>query len=289
MARRIVRLLPALVGVLALTAFIPFIQSQSAGFSVKTWLDPFTPGRARDFLAHVFYPLPMAIVLGVWTVNRLWKSNSPALPPDGKSRDFRNLAPLVALAAVPIAIVVFSALVQSALRSRYAIAASLCVAPVAALTTVSLPRSWLLITALMLTALGFSQMRGEANLRASMGRDLADRVARYRSENPPLPIIFVDRGEAFNLLGTAPDLAARVSIADQRQPGIPLRGFRIYESEMIEKLARFYPAPPRVTLTQIRAMGRFHLIAPVEDLAVFLQELPLRHVSDTIYEPILFR
>jgi hypothetical protein len=275
--QRILHLLPALAGPIVLLPFVFFIKSQGAGLTVKTWLHPFSPRLAREFLEAVFYPLAMVIVLAVWWIARLLQKE--------KSEEPRNLwpmLPLIALASVPGIIIVFSALVQSALLSRYAITAVLAAAPVAALLANQLHRRPLIVMALGLIGLGFFQLRGESNLHIGMQQALDDQIATLRSD--ALPIIFADRGDACALIVAAPDLTPRVSILDLRQNGIELSRFRLYEIEMVGKVSEFYPMPPLIASQKLQGIGQFHLIAAPDDLSMLFREVRLKQIGDWLYE-----
>jgi len=283
---RIIRVLPALAGPIALLPFISFVHTQAQGLSVKTWVDPFTFYQARQFLQDVLCSLPLAMVLAIWAIGQMRRRISSPVT----SADRQNLraacVPMLCLIAVPLVIVAFSAMVQSALISRYAIAASLSLAPLVAMLSQNTSRRALFITAILLSGLTVMELHGVASRRAIALRTLTDRSNELENEQPALPIVFADRADATELQRFSPDLLSRMSIVDQREPGVVLRDFRRYEIEMVGKVAAFYPTPPLITPAQMAVVGRFHLIAQPDDRANLLLELPMRHVGGDVYESL---
>jgi hypothetical protein len=283
---RIIRVLPALAGPIALAPFVPFVHTQAQGLSVKTWVDPFTFYQARQFLQDVLCSLPLVIVLAIWAIGQMRRRVSSPVT----SADRQNLRaaciPMLCLIAVPLVVVAFSAMVQSALISRYAIAASLSLAPLVAMLSQNTSRRALFITAILLSGLTVMELHGVASRRAIALRTLTDRSNELENEQPALPIVFADRADATELQRFSPDLLSRMSIVDQREPGVVLRDFRRYEIEMVGKVAAFYPTPPLITPAQMAVVGRFHLIAQPDDRANLLLELPMRHVGGDVYESL---
>jgi hypothetical protein len=147
-------------------------------------------------------------------------------------------------------------------------------------------RRALFITAILLSGLTVMELHGVASRRAIALRTLTDRSNELENEQPALPIVFADRADATELQRFSPDLLSRMSIVDQREPGVVLRDFRRYEIEMVGKVAAFYPTPPLITPAQMAVVGRFHLIAQPDDRANLLLELPMRHVGGDVYESL---
>lgn len=286
LSARIVRVLPTLAGPLSLLPFLVFIRTQAQGLSVKTWVDPFSFHLARDFMQQILCPVALVIAVAIWSIGRVMRSASlPATSVD--RRRLRTASVLMlSLVAVPLVIVAFSAVVQSALISRYAIAATLSLAPFVAMLAENQSRRLLFLLAILLSGFTVMELHTVAGSRSSALQTLTDRRDELQNEQPPLPIVFADRADATALQTFAPDLFSRMSIADQRQPGVVLGNFRVYEIEMVGKLAAFYPTPPLVTPDQMRGMGRFHLIALPQDMQNLMLEVPMRQVGTDVYESV---
>jgi hypothetical protein len=284
--RRLFRLLPAVAGPLALMPFLWFIHTQSARLTVKTWLDPFSFFLAGQFLVDVLCTLPLLAAVAAWVIGQLLPR--PAVEAGSVDRQARLAAavPLLAMALVPIAIVVFSATVQSALRPRYAIAAALILAPVTAMLAAPLGRYGFISLAIVLSGLTVMRLHGEANSRQSQLQVLSSRRDALESQSPALPIFLTDRGSATELIAFAPELFPRMHLLDMRQPGVELSNYRLYETEMVGKVDAFYRLPPLVAVSQLKTFGNFNLIAPSDDLPTLLLEQPLYHVDAMVYRAI---
>jgi hypothetical protein len=280
---RLIRLLPAAAGPIALAPFLWFVHTQAAGLTVKTWLDPYSPFLAGQFMVDVLCTLPLLAAVVAWVIGQL-------LPPSiikTRSADRQPLleaaVPLLAMVLVPIAIIVFSATVQSALRPRYAIAAALILAPITAMLAAPLGRYVLVGVAIALSSLTVMKLHGEASYRETQLQVLTDNRDTLESQSPALPIYLTDRGNATELLNFAPELFPRMHLLDLRKRGIYLTNYRLYETRMIGKVNAFYPLPPLVRVDRLEGVGKFNLIAPNEDMLTLLQEQPLDHIDGMVY------
>jgi uncharacterized membrane protein len=283
---RIIRVLPTVLGPLALLPFIPFIRAQAQGLTVRTWVDPFTFHTARDFALGVLCPLPLLIALAIWAMGKLLGCKSRTMSEVNLPRQRFATVPLLFIALVPAIIIAFSATVQSALIPRYAVASGLVLAGFVALLAQNRSATLLVLLAIALSGYSVLELHSASASRAGDMVQLVSQRDELIGETPPLPIAFADRAGATQLQFFAPDLLPRISLIDQRQPGVDLRNFRLYEIEMVGKVSPYYTTPPLVTPAQLAAMGRFHLIANSDDMKTLLLELPLRHISGDIYEPI---
>jgi hypothetical protein len=286
MLGRILRVLPTIAGPLALLPFLPFIRTQHQGITVKTWVDPFSFHGARDFAMDVLCALPLLIAVVVWAIGRLMQRTtvSPA-PVDARGRRAASF-PMLSLILVPLVIIAFSAVRQSALIPRYAIAAALVLAPLVALLAENRSGVLLFFMAVLLSGLTVLDLHGVSATHAGDLRILTDRRNEMESEQPPLPMVFADRADATTLRAFAPDLLPRISILDQREPGFVLGDFRTYEIEMVGKVAPYYPIAPLITPAQLAGMGRFHLVGIPSDMQTILLEVPMRYVGGDVYEAV---
>jgi Na+-transporting methylmalonyl-CoA/oxaloacetate decarboxylase gamma subunit len=283
---RILRVLPTIAGPLALLPFLPFIRTQHEGISIKTWIDPITFHLARDFMQMVLCPLSLLIAVLIWAIGKLIERSRPMEEPIDRLSIRVATVPMLSLILVPLIIVAFSAVVQSALIPRYAIATVLSVGALVALLAQNRSGPLLFLLAIGLSGYTAMELRSVAGSRLGDLNILTTERNEMEGEQPPLPIVFANRADAAQLQAFAPDLASRIMLIDERQPGVELRNFRTYEIEMGTKVAAFYPMPPLLTPDQLKAMGRFHLMAPTEDWQSLLLEVPMKHVSGDVYEPL---
>jgi hypothetical protein len=240
----------------------------------------------------ILSPLPLFIAVAIWAIGRLvQQKTSIGITNDSPPPDRRPLwiaaVPMFALVLVPMIIIAFSAVVQSALIPRYAISAALPLAAFVALLAKNRSATLLFLMALALSGFSVLELHSVASSRAGDLKQLADWRDETAADPAGLPIIFADRADATRLAAFAPDLAPRISIFDQRQTDISLRDFRTYELEMTGKVANFYPTPPLILPEQLAKLGQFHLIvSDPADMQNILLELPLKHDGKTIYEPL---
>ena len=284
--RKIRRVAPAAVGILALLPFLWDIRTQAAGLTQATFLVQFSPRAARDFLVEVFYPLPMLILLAGWSAGQLLRQTTHSAPYQWAGR-MRATVPLMSLAAVPVIILLFSALVQSALRPRYAVVATFAIAPVAAMLAASLRPRMLCAIALPLLVMGFMQIFGTARMHAEVQKITTAQSVAARQDAPSVPIVFADRGDAIELAEVAPDLFSRIVLIDERgNSAVQMSSQRRYELEMTDKARKYYPTPPLIPARQLYDFKQVRILGNSDDLSRILLETPMRRVSDNLYEPV---
>ena len=208
-------------------------------------------------------------------------------PTQTRAAMMRSTLPLLSLALVPLGILIFSALVQSALRPRYALVSTFAILPVAALLASSFRPRVMIAVAVPLAFMGFMQISGTARMHAEVQRINASEAARARLDSPNVPIIFADRGDAMELADLAPDLASRITVVDERRvPEAQLSDRRRYDLEMMRKAREFYPTPQLLTPLQLASFDRIRVVAGNDDLARLLQEIPMRRVGENLFEPV---
>ncbi|HEX4123256.1 MAG TPA: glycosyltransferase family 39 protein [Tepidisphaeraceae bacterium] len=284
--RRLIRLLPAAAGPVALAPFLFFIRTQSAGLTVKTWLDPFSAFLAGQFLVDVLCTLPLLVAVAAWVIGQLIRSTGNDRRIEDRPALLAATVPMLAMALVPVTIVIFSAMVQSALRPRYAIAAALVLGPVAAMLGARLGRYVLVGLAVALSGLAVMKLHGVESLRQTQLDTLTYRRDAVENQDPALPIYLTDRGQATELLTFAPELFPRMHLLDMREPGIALDNYRLFETETIGKVSPYYPLPPLVPAAHLQEIGKFDLIAPEDDLPALLLEVPMVHREGLVYEAV---
>ena len=275
---RLIAIMPMMAGPVALLPFLWWIRDQSAGLSVKTWLDPFSFYTTKAFLGQVLCPLALFVVAAAWVINQLMRRAKHA-----GELDRQMALPLFSLAFVPLIIVIFSATVQSALRSRYAIPATLALAPLAAMIASRIDKRMIIAMIFVLGGVSVLELHGNANRRGALAARLSvERRMLAGGSN----VLFAARSDAVELQQFAPDLAEQIAVLDVTGSGAVVRDFRRYENDMLRKTAEWYPTPPLVFSENLAALplgSHDLLVSPTEDLPAILEHHALVHIADDIY------
>jgi len=170
------RLLPAVVGPVALALCTPFYLGQRAALTTATWIPDLTiVGALFLFIVALLTP-PLGVALIGWAASRLMQPRLAT--PSGPSAEGRfALGPalLVSQALVPVALAIFSLAVQPAMQPRYSIAAALVTAPLVAFAA---SRSTPLFRTITIAAIAVSS----AMLLVGEGRTARDRIRVERAD-----------------------------------------------------------------------------------------------------------
>lgn len=191
---------PMLCGPLALLACVPFYLGQRRALSTATWVAPVSMEQLVAFLADYFWWMGLFVPLVLWAIVRLvqqWRG-ARTLVARVSTWD-RDMLALVALAAVPLILVIFSVVVQPSLVRRYAIPGLLAWVPVAAFVLADVPR---VVRALVLAghlALAVALVRGQvAGAHRATAELLADASA-IRGEGSGATVVCRTRQRAYAL------------------------------------------------------------------------------------------
>lgn len=170
---RINRIAPALVGIVALVACSPLLIGQRSSVSERSWIEELSWSQFAH-LADTFWlaliPLLSLAIIAIAMVGsrgRSSRSQAASLVNDP------SLAALLALAAMPVALVILS-LLQPVMLDRYALTSLLAWAPLAAFAAHVMPR------AARYAAVGVLAIVGLARVGAQIGiaRQVAGMIAR---------------------------------------------------------------------------------------------------------------
>ncbi len=274
--RRVRAVAPMLSGPLALLLCTPFYLGQRQALTTATWVAPMNAAQLQAFLADYFvwvgFVLPLAGWLGVRLLQhardgRSFPSRSSLARPD-------TLA-LLALAAVPIIVVVFSAVVQPSLIRRYAIPALLCWAPLIAfaLADMRLPARAVVLAGQL--ALGVVLVRAQVLGVRQVVRDLSADAASIRATGPDASVVCRTRQRLYQLAAPAagepaPGTGVCRFLDFDEATAQTVRGaaatdpngvrFLTVERDVARVHARIYGFPALSPVEQLRQRDRFYLL-----------------------------
>jgi hypothetical protein len=186
------RLLAAMgVGVLALVAWLPVYARQRHVLSVRTWIEPVSRDQLTEFLTAFYAWLPLVLVLLAVAGHEALRRRRAI----GEAVEVSTAqAALLGLLALPLALVVFSVVVQPTLIDRYALPAVAGLACVGAIAVARLPIQLQLL--LLVGALGLHAraLRERAGSAVTFDAGVRGRVrAANAIASDPRPVIATDR------------------------------------------------------------------------------------------------
>lgn len=269
---------PVLAGPAALAACIPLLLGQRAGLSVSTWVDPLNVEQGKDYVKDLLAIWPLAIVAAGFLLLRLF-GGSMQEQPDQQVR-FRPLAGMAALGAMALFIPIFSAIIQPALVSRYAIV-SVAAISVAAAAAMQHTRWWM--TGLVCVGLATYSTWSLHRLTVKWtGFDSnVDRLAvALREKTDRLPLIFDMRQALYPLCAAYPEFQGRSYFwGATSNPSPYSQNFKQYELDMARRVERFYGWPKVMDQTEFDKLNHGIVVCISADANQVEQALPERKAS----------
>jgi hypothetical protein len=268
-----------------------FLPSQRAALSA-TWVEPVNVEQVIKFFTDLFPPYPILIVAGAAGLTLLYRSlmRERMLPPRAV---LAREAGLVALVLVAVVLLVFSAAVQPALVSRYAMMTVLGLPALAAYLLGRAPKPILIAACVGLIVIGSYGLQRQSNKWAGPNgyhNQLEAVVADLRRETGDSPILFDLRQYLYPVCHAAPDLAPRCFFWDfELKPNLPRSDFRICERDVARAIHRFYRPPGLLQEDRLAEVQRIYLVTqPLpETVRRVEQELPgytPRQVGGSLFE-----
>ncbi len=191
---------PMLCGPLALLACVPFYLGQRRALSTATWVAPVSMEQLVAFLADYFWWMGLFVPLVVWTIVRLVQQRKGQRTVVARLSTWdRDLQALVALAAVPLILVVFSVAVQPSLVRRYAIPGLLAWVPVAALLLADVPRVVRTLVLAGHVALAVALVRGQVEGTHRATAELVADAGAIRAQGTGATVVCRTRQRAYAL------------------------------------------------------------------------------------------
>ena len=238
------RLAPAAAGVVVLLALAPMALSQRASAAPVLWVHPLSAAQVeqmtRQFIPAVFV-VGLALLL---LADALRRREGDALATSGRDP---GVAALLALAAMPLVLVVLSAVLTPSMVFRYAIVATLAWAPVAALCAERFGRGAraALLAALVLVVI----LNAAAHVREQRQFDRAvalNAAAFERAKAGNAPVVFQRLHVIYPVAGT------------QRGPASPARYIDISDSTLNALYPQADAEPVRSSFRLDRDQARYH-------------------------------
>jgi hypothetical protein len=256
------------LGLLAVLACTPILLAHRASFSApsSTWIDRPELDGVIEFGSALLFPKHLVAVLIVaWLAALFGPAPGGAQEPAGPPPDRTALAGLTGLLLQPLALVVFSYLVQPAMLDRYSLPAVLALAPAVAFLVSGMSLRWTLTLCVFLVAVG---TYGLHTSRAPYdGRDEKTEklIADIREHTGDAPVLFESIHELYVVCRYAPDLAGRCFLLDFEPDQIgQADARRVMIRDQGRTYARYYPALGLMPWDQFRQLPKRYLV-PEQD------------------------
>ncbi|HEX3357007.1 MAG TPA: hypothetical protein VHS31_08560 [Tepidisphaeraceae bacterium] len=262
---RLLSLLPALAGPIAVLIFLPLLREQRHSFAIATWLVGNPIRLLYSTFADLLPGLPCAVlILGLWAT--AWLARRRPTPRDNREVPLSLIAGLSVLILFPFVLLVISLLTQPVLLARYAIVSAAALAPAAAYATSRMHRSIAILLCLILPLeTGAELVR---RVREANGyRDEVTSLIATIDAQPTIPALFESRHQLFPVTWADRDLVNRCFYVDF-QPG-PNQLDPIVEGserDVAKKFERIFGWPHVMPWETVISLPRFILISLDDDV-----------------------
>jgi hypothetical protein len=264
------RALPGVCAAVVLLACIPFYLGQRSGLTVPTWIDPLSLSDIKRELTQALGPMAIVFVVVARVPrsrDRVERRGRKTRAASRTSRDASRVGAAGIAAAVPVVIVIFSFVVQPALKERYIIVAIAPLAPLAAWLTARCGRIGLMLMLAGVFTIGAAELVAQGqSIRGK--EDEWHRVleAIDSAPDPHRPLVFKRRHELYPLLRLRPQLLERSAMLDfDGEPSAQITPLAQYERDMGRKVNRFYPQLRLASIDELRKGGAIYVISPIQD------------------------
>jgi hypothetical protein len=241
-------------GVITLIAWLPVYFRQRAAIPVPTWIPPPTLGACGAFIEEFSLSYAMTLPILAYALQvLLGRSSGDAPLEDGL--EFKIYAGACGLILLPVAIAVFSYVIQPAQMTRYAVPAAMAYAPLIALISRRLNRAVLEGMAVLFFIVG---LRG-ALVVYEIRPDFHDATSIINASSVDRPLIVHWRVVAYPLFrytGTDPDIV-RVSYLFR---GNKLSRFDEWEHTIARRMAELFDLPKTIELDELALLSEFYLL-----------------------------
>jgi hypothetical protein len=259
---RIIAVLPALAGVIAVACFVPLMITQKHSFEIRSWL---VGNPVRLLYSTSTGDIPgvamTVLILGMFVSAWIRRADSE------KDRPIA-LAPLAGISALiffPLVLFVITLLFQPVLLARYAL---ICTAPIAAASALAASRMHRFVAIGVCLALAAEsgaemsrQVRGSREDAQVMGVMLNEILAHSDE-----PVLFETRHQLFPVAWVARDLVDRCAYVDfeagPNQLDPVVEGF---ERDLAKKFQRVFGWPKVMPWAKVISQDRFMLVPIDED------------------------
>jgi hypothetical protein len=265
--QRLVHVLPALAGPVALAACLPFLRGQSSGLSTRTWIKPLTTSQAINSVKSALDTTVLPAMTALWLICDAIRQRRPGTGKKFVPAPVGPVAPVLGmgmLVILPLILIAFSFLVQPAWIGRYMLNSVLGVTVLVALVSSRSPAVVLApVTAIcLLIGAGYLHLFSRVTDQSQIAQQ--QWVHRFSDPNDTLPIVCFSGLEGLVMYYYAPEVRPRVFILNvDTCPAKNLPYVAHYLHEFDARVSRFYNSmPATITWDQLRNLGRFHLVNP---------------------------
>lgn len=282
------RLLPALAGPLALAACIPFFLEQKEALTVPTWNRPQSLAGLLRLLAVLVLEPATVVALAFWASVRVLRLRVRLDLPDREATGL-SLGPqlLLAQGLVPVALAVFSLVVQPATEPRYWITGTFVGAPLVAAAASRSGRGLGAIIAIVALLCSMLTLYGQRlSFAAYAERVTEDMRATSRLADEGTLVVTRRRHELYPLLVERPDLRAKVALLDYSAID-PNDDFAAIERDVARVHLSRFGFPAIVEPRDLAAVRSFYLVEFPATRRPTANEFP-HHVIEQV-SPRLFR
>lgn len=254
------RMLPGLAGPLVTLACIPLFLGQRDALSVGTWIPAISVGGVFLLLAIALLPPPTIVALLSWAGAALVRRRAAAWASAEHSRQLR-LGPLLLLAqaAVPVALAVFSLAVQPATQPRYWIVGAFAAAPIIAFVIAHAGRPFSTVVAAASLAWSVTTLRAERASAEAHARRVEEDEAVVAAVESGIPIVVRNRHTLYPLVQRNPSLHSRLALFDASAMK-PDDAFMAVERDVARVHRRLFGFPNIVTPADLDSIPAFYFI-----------------------------
>jgi len=286
--RTVVRLAPALVGPVALALCAPFYVGQRAALSTATWIPDLGAGSALFLVGLALITPPVVVAAIGWCASRFLRRGSQTAAVRASEQGLA-LGPtlLVGQALVPVALAVFSLVVQPAMQPRYSIAAALVAAPIVALAyTRSLPlfRAVTIVSIVVSSGALVADARETARSRAAIVHEDTEQVTRIAALDST--VVVRRRHSLYPLVIERPALASHLVLLDGTSLS-PNDRFEAVERDVARVHQRQFGFPRIVSRADLDSASTFYFLEQDSARTPTPAEFPDRRIERV--GPRLFR
>jgi hypothetical protein len=292
---------PMASGLVALLAVSPLALGQRATITVNSQIPDFSPDQLLPVL-RVYWLAPLVLIvvaaLGAALLADIIRHRASAVVATAARVRDPSVAALLALAVMPLAIVVLSAVGQPSMNARYPILAALAWAPLVAILADTLPARTRIAVPVLVALSWLSPFRREAAQDRAFAAEVRHNAAvLHRAEAMHLPFAFQYTNSMYPLAinGYADPRRLRYlalpdsvlfALYPRRSARYQLNKFRWLQRDFARVHAARFGFPVLVTPTDLDTLPAFVLIAlppptrHVEDVSAFARALfPRRQVT----------
>jgi hypothetical protein len=260
MKQRLLRVLPAITGAIAVFCFMPLVAEQKHSFAIKTWLIG-NPVRLLYSTYSGIFPGVAASILLLGVFAAAWKRRRE----EHRPRDI-SLSPLAGASSLiffPLVLFIVTVVFHPVLLPRYALFSTAALAAAAAYAASRMRTCIIIGVCIALVCESSAELSRRVREAGDNARDLNSMITSIRDANEPA--LFESRHQLFPVVWTARDLVDHCAYVDfepgPNQLDPVVEGF---ERDLAKKFQRVFGWPKVMPWQQVVSLPRF-LLVPITD------------------------